>query len=311
MTVLIIDEMHPSIIPLLKGEGFQVDYRPEINRKEIEEIIHGFEGLIIRSKTAMDKALLAKATRLRFIGRAGAGLDKIDLDYVKERNIQVVNAPEGNRDAVGEHAIGMLLALFNHIPKADKEVRKMIWKREDNRGEELAGKTVGIFGFGNMGESFAKKLQGFEVRVLAYDKYKKGFGGTLAEEVSFERIQDEADILSVHVPLTPETKNFFTAEVLNRFRKPFYFINTARGEVVTFDVLQQLLESGKMRGALLDVLEIEQFHKMDSLQKKAFKKLANNSQVLFTPHVAGWTFQSYEKINKVLVNKVLEAMEKF
>ncbi|MEX2593783.1 MAG: 2-hydroxyacid dehydrogenase [Anditalea sp.] len=305
MKVLIIDEMHQSIIPLLSDEGFEVDYRPDIKRKEIEETIHQYQGLIIRSKTTMDRVLLTKATQLKFIGRAGAGLDKIDLDYLEERNIPLFNAPEGNRDAVAEHAIGMLLALFNHIPSADQEVRNQIWLREKNRGEELAGKTVGIFGFGNMGEAFAKKLRGFEVKVLAYDKYKTGYGGELAEEVSFERIQEEADILSVHVPLTFETRNFFTMEVISEFRKPFYFINTARGEVISFDTLNEALKSGKMKGALLDVLENEKLHALSSSQQLSFQKLAERSNVLFSPHIAGWTFQSYEKINKVLVNKVL------
>lgn len=305
MKILIIDEMHLSIIPLLSNEGFEVDYRPDINRKEIQDIIHHYQGLIIRSKTTMDRDLLAKAVQLKFVGRAGAGLDKIDLEYLKERNIPVFNAPEGNRDAVAEHAIGMLLALFNHIPLADREVRNQIWKREKNRGEELAGKTVGIFGFGNMGEAFAKKLRGFEVKILAYDKYKTGYGQGIAEEVSFERLQEEADILSVHVPLTVETRGFFSMEVINGFRKPFYFINTARGEVISFDTLNKALESGKMKGALLDVLENERLHALHPSQRLSFGRLAERSNVLFTPHVAGWTIQSYEKINKVLVNKVL------
>lgn len=311
MKVLIIDEMHQSIIPLLRDAGFVVDYRPEIKRKEIEAIIHEYQGLIIRSKTPMDRELLTRATALRFIGRAGAGLDKIDLDYLEERNIPVFNAPEGNRDAVAEHAIGMLLALFNHIPCADQQVRNKTWNREQNRGEELAGKTVGIFGFGNMGQAFARKLLGFDVKVLAYDKYKTGFGGTLAVESSFEKIQEEADILSIHVPLTFETRGFFTPEVIKAFRKPFYFINTARGEVIQLDTLNEALESGHIRGALLDVLENEQLQALHPSQELAFRKLTQRADVLFSPHVAGWTFQSYEKINKVLVSKVLAGIPGF
>ena len=302
--------MHPSIMPLLENEGFQVDYRPEITRSGIEDIIHQYHGLIIRSKTTMDRPLLEKARQLRFIGRAGAGLDNIDVDYLEERNIPLYNAPEGNRDAVAEHAIGMLLALFNHIPRADRQVRERIWNREQNRGEELSGKTVGIFGYGHMGESFAKKLSGFNVKVLAYDKYKSGFGTEFVEESTFERIQEEADILSIHVPLTSETRNFFTLEVINAFKKPFYLINTARGEVVSFDVLNVGLESGKLKGALLDVLEKEKLDKLDPKQEEAFQKLIKQENVLFSPHVAGWTFQSYEKINKVLVNKLLEGLKK-
>lgn len=308
MNILIIDEMHPSIIPLLENEGFQVDYQPEISRLELEGIIHRYEGLIIRSKTPMDRPLLEKAARLQFIGRAGAGLDKIDLDYLQERNIPLYNAPEGNRDAVAEHAIGMLLALFNHIPRADRQVREKIWNREENRGEELSGKTVGIFGYGHMGQSIAKKLRGFDVKVLAYDKYKTGFGSEFAEESSFERIQEEADILSIHVPLTSETRNFFTLEVINAFKKPFYLINTARGEVVSLEVLNEALASGKLRGALLDVLEKEKLDKLDPVQENAFQRLVERDNVLFSPHVAGWTFQSYEKINKVLVGKLLEGL---
>ncbi|HLT06761.1 MAG TPA: NAD(P)-dependent oxidoreductase [Cyclobacteriaceae bacterium] len=310
MNILIIDEMHPSIIPLLEHEGFKVNYRPDISRSEIETVIDQYHGLIIRSKTTMDRPLLEKATQLRFIGRAGAGLDKIDVDYLTSRNIPIYNAPEGNRDAVAEHAIGMLLALFNHIPRADLQVRHKIWNREQNRGEELSGKTVGIFGYGNMGQAFAKRLSGFDVKVLAYDKYKSGFGGVWAEEASFERIQEEADILSIHVPLTSETRNFFTSGVINGFKKPFYLINTARGEVISFETLNTALESGKIRGALLDVLEKEKLDKLDVAQEEAFQKLTNKDNVLFSPHVAGWTFQSYEKINKVLVSKLLNGLGK-
>ena len=309
MKVLIIDEMHSSIIPLLEKEGLEVDYRPEIERSEIEAIIPRYEGLIIRSKITIDKPLLERASSLRFIGRAGAGLDKIDLDCLKERDILLFNAPEGNRDAVAEHAVGMLLSLFNHIPRADHQVRQGIWNREQNRGEELSGKAVGIFGFGNTGEAFARKLRGFNVRVLAYDKYRHGYGGDVAEEVSFEKIQEEADILSIHVPLTFETRNFFNDEVINEFRKPFYLINTARGEVVRLETLNRALQNGKIRGALLDVLENERLQSLTPSQKSAFEELRKRNDVLFSPHVAGWTFQSYEKINKVLVNKVLAAIK--
>lgn len=302
--VLIIDEMHQSIIPLLEKEGFEVDYQPEINREEILRIISSYSGLIIRSKTPMDKDLLERASNLKFIGRAGAGLDQIDLLYLEERNIKLFNAPEGNRDAVGEHAIGGLLALFNHINKADQEVRKGIWDREGNRGEELAGKTIGVFGFGNMGQAFAQKLQGFDVRLLAYDKYKKGFGSAFVEECSFEKIQQEADILSIHVPLTVETRNYFTLDLLKSFSKPIYLINTARGEVISFETLNLALNQGILRGAVLDVLENEKFKNFSASQKEEFEKLAAKSNVLFSPHIAGWTFQSYEKINQVLVEKI-------
>jgi D-3-phosphoglycerate dehydrogenase / 2-oxoglutarate reductase len=304
MKVLIIDEMHLSIIPLLEGEGFSVNYRPDIKREEIMDIIHEYEGLIIRSKTPMDKPLLQKATKLRFIGRAGAGLDKIDLEYLEERGIHLFHAAEGNRDAVGEQAIGMLLSLFNHIGKADQEVRKGIWNREENRGEELQGKTVGIIGYGNMGSAMAKKLSGFDVRILAYDKYKTGFGNELVEESDFQSILEESDIISLHVPLTAQTRNFLTLEVLKQFRKPIYLINTARGEIISFETLNQALDLGILKGAVLDVLENEKFNTFSSEQKEEFSKLAARDNVIFSPHIAGWTHQSYIKINEVLVGKI-------
>ncbi|MCH6232977.1 2-hydroxyacid dehydrogenase [Cognataquiflexum rubidum] len=307
MKVLIIDEMHLSIIPLLEKDGFEVDYNPEIKREEIMEIVHEYEGLIIRSKTPMDRPLLQKATKLRFIGRAGAGLDKIDLEYLEEKGIHLFHAAEGNKDAVGEQAIGMLLALFNHIGKADQEVRKGIWKREDNRGEELQGKTVGIIGYGNMGSAMAKKLTGFDVRILAYDKYKSSFGNEFVEETDFQSILEESDIVSMHVPLTPETRDFFTLVVLKKFRKPIYLINTARGEIISFETLNQALDLGILKGAVLDVLENEKFNTYSPEQKVEFSKLAARENVIFSPHIAGWTHQSYVKINEVLVEKIRQS----
>lgn len=307
MKILIIDEMHPSIHPLLEKEGYLVNYQPEITRKQIESIIGNYEGMIIRSKTPMDKALLEKAVGLKFIGRAGAGLDKIDLEYLEEKGIKLFTAAEGNRDAVGEHAVGMLLGMFNHLSQADQQVRKGIWQREENRGEELAGKTVGIIGYGNMGEAFARKLRGFEVLALAYDKYKVGFGNEYVEEVGFKELAREADILSLHVPLTEETRNFITLEVLEQFAKPIYLINTARGEIISFDTINEGFERGIIKGAVLDVLENEKFNSFTSAQRLAFEKLASRENVMFSPHVAGWTYQSYEKINKVLVDKIVSA----
>ncbi|PSL06517.1 2-hydroxyacid dehydrogenase [Cecembia rubra] len=302
--VLIIDEMHLSIIPLLEAEGFAVDYRPDIQRPEILAILGGYVGLIIRSKTPIDRDLLEKASNLRFIGRAGAGLDKIDLEFLEQENIRLFHAAEGNKDAVGEHAIGGLLALFNHVNRSDKEVKKGIWNREENRGEELQGKTVGVLGYGNMGSAFAKKLIGFDVRIIAYDKYKSGFGNEFVEEVDFETLVEQSDILSLHVPLTPETKGFLTYELLKKFKKSFYLINTARGEIITFRTLNSALEEGILRGAVLDVLENEKFSTFTDEQKREFERLSRRENVIFSPHIAGWTFQSYEKINRVLVEKI-------
>lgn len=301
--------MHESIIPMLEKQGHEVVYSPEITRDEILACVAEFDGLIIRSKTPMDRDLLERATNLKFIGRAGAGLDKIDLEYMAERDIKLFHAAKGNRDAVAEHAVGMLLALFNTIEKANQEVRKGIWDREGNRGHELMGKTVGIMGFGNMGKSFAQRLQGFNVNILAYDKYKMDFGDDFVQEVIWEKLKAEADILSIHVPLTPETRDFFTLKELKSFAKPFWLINTARGEVISFKTLNEALDQGILRGALLDVLENEKFQKFTPEQKAEFEKLAARENVLFSPHVAGWTYESYEKINKVLAKRIKKAFK--
>ena len=299
--------MHLSILDMLEKEGFQVTYSPKITRAEIIDQVRAYEGLIIRSKTPMDRELLEKATRLKFIGRAGAGLDQIDLDYLADRGVKLFHAAKGNRDAVAEHAIGGLLALFNHIPKADQEVRKGIWDREGNRGHELMGKTVGIFGFGNMGSAFAERLRGFGVKVMAYDKYKADFGTEFIQEVIWEKVKAEAEVLSIHVPLTPETRDFFTLEELKSFSNPFWLINTARGEVISFETLNQALDQGVLKGAVLDVLENEKFQKFSALQKAEFERLAQRENVIFSPHVAGWTYESYVKINEVLVDQIKKA----
>lgn len=309
MKILIIDEMHLSIVGMLEKHGHHVNYSPKITRAEILDQVGEYDGLIIRSKTPMDRELLEKATRLKFIGRAGAGLDQIDLDYLVERRVKLFHAAKGNRDAVAEHAIGNLLALFNNTIKADSEVRKGIWDREGNRGHELMGKTVGIMGYGNMGKSFAKRLAGFGVNVLAYDKYKLDYANESVQEVTWEKVKAASDILSIHVPLTPETRNFFTLDELESFGKPFWLVNTARGEVISFATLNSALDRGILRGAVLDVLENEKFQRFTAEQRTEFEKLAQRPNVVFSPHVAGWTFESYEKINKVLVKKIKKAFK--
>ena len=310
MKVLIVDLMHESILGLLGKYGFEVTYAPKITREEIIDQIASYEGIIIRSKTPLDRELLERATRLQFIGRAGAGLDQLDLDYLEERGVALFHAAKGNRDAVAEHAIGGILALFNHLNQADTQVRKGIWDREGNRGVELKEKTVGIFGFGNMGKAFSKRLKGFGVNVLAYDKYKKDFGKKGVQEVSWETLKKEVDVLSIHVPLTAETRDFFTLEELKSFAKPFWLINTARGEVVRMETLNQALDLGILKGLVLDVLENEKFESFSSDQKLQFELLANRKNVLFTPHVAGWTVESYQKINEVLVKQILQTFGK-
>lgn len=299
--------MHLSILGLLEKEGFQVTYSPEITRAQLLEKIGDYEGLIIRSKTPMDRELLEKATRLQFIGRAGAGLDQLDLDYLKARGVQLFHAAKGNRDAVAEQALGGILALFNHLVQADQQVKKGVWDREGNRGEELMGKTVGIFGFGNMGKAFSKRLKGFGVTVMAYDKYKKGFGSKHVQEVSWDVVKKEADLLSIHVPLTDETRDFFTIEELRSFSKPFWLINTARGEVIRLETLNQALDEGILKGVVLDVLENEKFQRFTPGQLEQFELLAQRENVLFSPHVAGWTVESYLKINLVLMKQIKKA----
>lgn len=301
--------MHPSILEMLAKHGHEASYLPNITRNEILDIVPVYDGLIIRSKTPMDRELLEKAKNLKFIGRAGAGLDQIDVDYLVERGVKLFHAAKGNRDAVAEHAIGGLLALFNQLKKADAEVRKGIWNREGNRGHELMGKTVGIMGFGNMGKSFSRRLSGFGVRIYAYDKYKLDFGSDLVQEVMWEKLKSEVDVLSIHVPLTPETRNFFTIEELSTFAKPFWLINTARGEVISFATLNAALDRGILLGAVLDVLENEKFEKFTDSQKAEFEKLALRENVIFSPHVAGWTFESYQKINKTLVKKIKKSFK--
>lgn len=308
MHILIIDEMHPSLVPLLADQGHTADYRPDITRAEILECLAGYDGIIVRSKTAIDEPLLQRATRLRFVARAGAGLDQIDAGAVARRGIRLFNAPEGNRDAVAEHAVGMLLCLMNGIHVADRQVRGLAWNREGNRGTELKGRTVGIIGYGNTGREFARRIQAFGCEVLAYDKYLENFSDAFARESTLETIFEQAQVLSLHVPLTPETNRWLTLPVYNRFRHGFFLINTSRGEVVPLADLQQAIGAGIVRGACLDVLENEKLDTLTASQREAFDALCQSGRVLFTPHVAGWTHESYVKISEVLVSKITAAV---
>ena len=301
---LIADEMHESILPLLHEIGVNVDYRPDITRDEMLECIGDYEILLIRSKTTVDRPMVDAAKKLELIGRAGAGLDKIDVAYVEDRSIEIVNAPEGNRDALAEHAVGMLLSMLNNIVTADTEVRNWRWEREANRGIELSDKTIGIIGYGYMGQAFVQRLRAFDCRVLVYDKYKKGFGTKKVEEVSLEKLFEKADILSLHVPLTEETRGWINEEFLGKFHKDIYLMNTARGEVLPVKALLKLLDSGKVIGAALDVLEKEKFEALTEEQRANFEELFKRRNVVLSPHVGGWTFASYKRINEVLVGKI-------
>ncbi len=304
MKILIVDEMHPSLIEMLDTDGWNYEYAPGLKRNEILETVGLYEGLMIRSKTAVDTEFLERAPKLKFIARAGAGLDLIDIPAVEARGIALFHAGEGNRDAVGEHVLGMLLGLFNNIVRADRQVRQGIWDREGNRGVELMGKTVGLIGYGNNGSATGKRLSGFGCRVLAYDKYKENYGDANASEASLEQIRDEADIVSLHIPLTEESFHLVSRSFIDGMKKPFYLVNAARGEVADLAAVVAGLESGKIKGACLDVLENEKLGKLTPAQQEVFDYLAKSDKVVLTPHVGGWTHESYVRINEVLCRQI-------
>ena len=302
--VLIIDKMHESIFEMLKQVGCSAEYRPDAKREEVEEIVGEYEVLFLRSKLTVDEALLQRAPKLKIIGRAGAGVDQLDVEALERRGIYLINAPEGNRDAVAEHAVGMLLALLNHLRRADAQVRQSIWDREGNRGIELAGKTVGIIGYGFMGQAFARRLMGFNCRLLAYDKYRKDFNDGIVQESSLEQLFEEAEVVSLHVPLNEDNRGLMDVNYLGRFKKDIFLINTARGELLPLKDLIEQIKNGKVRGAALDVLENEKLHHLSLEEKENFDYLVQSDRVLLSPHVAGWTHESYQKINTVLVEKL-------
>lgn len=302
--ILIIDDLHPAFKEQATVLGFEVDDRPEITRAETLATIKDYVGIAVRTKFKIDQELFDAAPNLKFVARAGAGLDNIDVAIAAERNIQLINAPEGNNDAVGEHAIGLLLALMNNFRNANFEIRNGIWEREGNRGYELKGKTVGIIGYGFMGRKMARKLAGFEVNVIAYDKYQTGFTDEFAREVSMEEIVKHSDVLSLHIPLTKETKQMVNDEYFYHFKKPIFFINTARGEIVDTAAVLKNIQSGKILGAGLDVLEVEKFPALG--EQPWFNELKASGKVILTPHVGGWTFDSYRKISEVLAQKLAE-----
>ena len=300
--ILIIDDLHPAFKERAVQLGYEVDDLPTITRAETMAVISQYDGIAVRTKFRIDKELIDAAPGLKFVARAGAGLDNIDEAYALDRNIRLINAPEGNRDALGEHAVGMLLSVLNNYRKADIEIRNGIWDREGSRGWELKGKTVGIIGYGFMGSSFARKLSGFEVKVLAYDKYKTGFSDEYAQECSMEEIVKHSDVLSLHIPLTSETRQMVNEEYLFHFRKNIFFINTARGEIVNTVAVLNAIKTGKILGAGLDVLEAEKFPKLSD--QPWYNELKASPKVLLTPHVGGWTFDSYRKISEVLADKL-------
>jgi len=307
MKILHLDANHSLLIHQLNDLGFINDEDYTSSKQEIEAKIHNYDGFIIRSRFKIDKHFLDKATNLKFIGRVGAGLENIDCEYATSKKIALIAAPEGNRNAVGEHSLAMLLSLFNKLNKADKEVRNGKWLREENRGLELDGKTVGLIGYGNMGKSFAKKLHGFDVKVLCYD-IKPNVGDENCTQVSLKELQEKCDVLSLHTPETELTINMINSAFINSFKESFWLINTARGTSVVTKDLVAALKSDKILGAGLDVLEYEKssFENLfsDNSLPKAFEFLIQSENVILSPHVAGWTLESKEKLAQTIVDKI-------
>lgn len=306
--ILIADDMHECILSLLKEYGYDPVYLPIIDRAGILEIISDFEGLIIRSKTEVDKELIDAGINLKLVARAGAGMDKVDEDYLSEKGIKAINAPEGNRDALGEHALGMLLSLLHRIPSSHQEIKTYKWDREGNRGIELKGKVVGIYGVGNMGMSFARKLRGFDCEVIGFDKYKGPFEGGFIKNVELDELMERSEILSLHIPLYPETRQLFDETYLRKFKKMKVLLNTARGEILNTVGLIKLLQDGTLYAAGLDVLENEKLVDYSVQEKAQLDQLNSFPNVLITPHVGGWTYESYQRISEVIAQKIKELM---
>lgn len=310
--ILFLDTVHPALNDELKKLGCHCELDNKSSKEEIEKKIAEYDGIIVRSRIKIDASLIDKAAKLKFIARAGAGMENIDVNYAAKKKIKCIHAPEGNRDAVGEHALGMLLSLMNNLNRADREVRQGKWLREENRGTELMFKSVGIIGYGNMGSAFAKRLNGFSVMALAYDKYKKNFGDDFVIEANMDALFEEAEIVSLHVPLTKETEYMVDDKFLSRFNNPIYLINTSRGKVVKTDDLVKHIKSGKVLGACLDVLEYES----SSLEKPdpeklpaSLKYLYESDKVILSPHIAGWTHESNQRISLVLAEKIAKILK--
>lgn len=310
--ILHIDSNHPLLWEQLQQAGFINHEDFTSSKAEIEAKIHDYQGIVIRSRFKIDKTFLDKATNLQFIARVGAGLESIDCDYAISKNITLIAAPEGNRNAVAEHTLAMILSLFNNLNQADNEIKSGHWNRESNRGHELDGKTVGIIGYGNMGKSFAKKLRGFDVEVLCYD-IQENVGDSNARQVSLEELQQKSDVLSLHIPWTPETDKMVNTDFINAFAKPFWIINTSRGKNIVTADLVEALQSGKILGAGLDVLEYEKLSfetlflsSRENVRElpEAFQYLLNAKNLILTPHIAGWTFESHERLAQVIVDKI-------
>lgn len=304
LRLLIVDDLHPVFMEMVQAAGIEYDYRPTISREETLPIIKDYNGLIVRSKFKVDEEMIDAAPDLEVIGRSGSGIDNIDQAYAEKRGIHLFSAAEGNCDAMAEHMMGLLLALLNKITVGNNEVRNGLWQREKNRGNELGGKTVGLIGYGHNGQAMAKKLSGFDVEVLAYDKYKSGFSDSYAKEVQMDELFEKADVLSLHMPLTSETKSLINKEFISRFKKQILFLNGSRGPVANVEDVIEALENNKIVAAAFDVLPKEKFPAL--YETSWYKKLITFDNVILTPHVAGWSVESYFKLSKVLAEKIVK-----
>lgn len=309
--VLITDDCHELLIAGLERLGYECRFAPEITPEEVSACITEYEGLIINSKIHVDSVLLARAVRLQFVGRLGSGMEIVDKSAAAMRGVAVVSSPEGNSNAVAEHALGMLLALLNNLVRADREVRQRIWRREANRGTELSGKVIGILGFGNTGSQFARKLASMDVQVLAYDKYKKNYAADMpwVEETDLATLQRKADIISLHLPLTAETQHIVDASFIRQCKPGFLLINTSRGACVKTEDLAQALEEGLVGGVCLDVFENEKPATFSPAEAELYERLYRHERVVLSPHIAGWTHESKRKLAEVLLEKITAALQ--
>ena len=313
MKILLLDSNHPLITEQLLAKGFILEEDFTSSYDEVLQKINQYDGIIIRSRIPLDKNFLENAQNLKFIARVGAGMENIDLETAKNLGISLINSPEGNRDAVAEHVVGMLLILMNRLFIASEEVKNGVWKREENRGDELLGKTFGIIGYGNMGKATAKRLSGFGVEVIFYD-ILPNLEDEFAKQVSLEELQERADILSLHIPLDASTEYLVDKNFISKMKKNFYLVNTARGKNVKTSALVDALKSGKVKAAALDVLEYEKssFENLDisaslsARNKEDLQFLLESNQVIVTPHIAGWTHQSKEKLAQFIVDKIVQ-----
>ena len=305
MKILLLDKNHPLITEQLSEKGFVLEEDFSSSYEQVLEKIHLYEGIIIRSRIPLDAHFLEKAKNLKFIARVGAGMENIDTTKAQELGIKLINSPEGNKDAVAEHVIGTLLVLMNRLFISSNEVKKGIWLREENRGEEILSKTFGIIGYGNMGKAVAKRLSGFGCKTIFYD-IKPNLSDEFATQVSLQELQENADILSLHTPLTEDTLYMIDEEFISKMKKNFYFINTARGKNLKTSALVNALKSGKIKGACLDVLEYEKtsFENLET-KNEDLEYLLNSEKAIITPHIAGWTHESKIKLAQVIVDKIL------